>query len=90
MPGKFFLLMAGAGKGNYLLITIASLNMIISFYYYLRIVKTMFMDKNETPIEKINIPVLPKIGLLICLVGIIIIGLDGDVYQYIYDLSLGF
>ncbi len=88
--GKFFLLMAGAGKGNYVLITIASLNMVISFYYYLLIVKTIFMDKNESPIEKISIPVLPKISLLICLVGIIIIGLDGDVYQYIYDLSLGF
>ena len=88
--GKFFLLMAGAGKGNYILITIASLNMVISFYYYLRIVKAIFMDKNESPIEKINIPLLPKIGLLICLAGIVLVGLDGDFYQYIYDLSLGF
>ena len=31
--GKFFLLMAGAGQGNYILITIAALNMIVSLYY---------------------------------------------------------
>ena len=37
--GKFFLLMAGAGQGNYLLITIAALNMVISLYYYLKIIK---------------------------------------------------
>ena len=52
--GKFFLIMAGAGKGNYLLITIAALNMVISLYYYLKVVKTMFMDANEHPIEKIK------------------------------------
>jgi NADH-quinone oxidoreductase subunit N len=47
--GKFFLLMAGAGKGNYLFITIAALNMVVSLYYYLRVVKAIFMDENEEP-----------------------------------------
>ena len=42
--GKFFLIMAGAGKGNYLWISIAALNMVVSFYYYLRVVKAIFMD----------------------------------------------
>src|SRR6185295_12239647 len=42
--GKFFLLIAGAAQGNYILITIAALNMVISFYYYLRIVRSIFMD----------------------------------------------
>ncbi len=31
-------------KGNYLLITIAALNMIVSLYYYLKVVRAMFMD----------------------------------------------
>ena len=87
--GKFFLLMAGASQGNYLLIAIASLNMIISFYYYLRIIKIMFMDKNDNPVEKISIPFLPKVAILICLVNMIIIGIDGDIYQYIYTLCIG-
>ncbi|HVW62543.1 MAG TPA: NADH-quinone oxidoreductase subunit N, partial [Puia sp.] len=39
--GKFFLLMAGAGKGNYIFIGIAALNMVISLYYYLRVIKAI-------------------------------------------------
>jgi NADH-quinone oxidoreductase subunit N len=87
--GKFFLLMAGAAKGNYVLIAIAALNMVVSFYYYLRVVKAIFMDKNDTPVNTLTIPLPSKIALLICLAGIIIIGLDGDIYQYIYSLSSG-
>ena len=79
--------MAGASKGNYWLIGIAALNMIISLYYYLRVVKAMFMDSNETPIEKISISTMPKFGLFICMAGIIITGLLSWVYEYIFSLS---
>lgn len=87
--GKFFLLIAGAAKGNYVLIVIAALNMVISFYYYLRIVKSMFMDSNDQPIEKIVIPFWPKLSLYICLAGIVLVGVLSFVYQYIYSLSTG-
>jgi len=85
--GKFFLLMAGAGKGNYLLITIAALNMIISLYYYLRVVKAMFMEENEMPIEKLQVNMLPKISLLMCMAGIVLIGFWSWIYDYIFSLS---
>ena len=88
--GKFFLLMSGAGKGNYILISIAALNMIISFYYYLRIVKAIFMDTNEQPIERLIIPAYSKLAMIICIVGIIVTGLAGYVYDYIHSLSFGF
>jgi NADH-quinone oxidoreductase subunit N len=88
--GKFFLLMAGAGKGNYVLITIAALNMILSFYYYLRIVKAIFMDTNEQPIEKLQIPVYPRLALYICVIGIVGTGLVSYIYDYIHSLSFGF
>ena len=88
--GKFFLLMAGAGRGNYLLITIAALNMIVALYYYLRIVKAIFMDKNENPIEKLKISLLPKLAMLLCGIGIIATGLIGQIYDYISSLSTGF
>ncbi|HEY4064490.1 MAG TPA: NADH-quinone oxidoreductase subunit N [Puia sp.] len=84
--GKFFLLMAGAGKGNYWLIGIAALNMVISLYYYLRVVKAIFMDRNEYPVEKLTIPLLPKIALLICGAGILVTGFAGGIYEYIYSL----
>ena len=87
--GKFFLLMAGAAKGNYWLISIAALNMVISFYYYLRVVKAIFMDTNDQPIEKLTIPLLPKLALVICVIGIVITGLVSLVYEYIHSLSIG-
>jgi NADH-quinone oxidoreductase subunit N len=87
--GKFFLLTAGAAKGNYALIIVAALNMVVSLYYYLRIVKAMFMDKNEQPIERIRAGVLSNFALVICLAGIIIVGFASNIYQYIFDLSFG-
>ena len=88
--GKFFLLMSGAGRGNYLLITIAAGNMIVALFYYLKVVRAMFMDPNEHPIEKINIPLSPRLALLICITGIILTGLMSYIYEYIFSLSTGF
>src|SRR6185295_10863300 len=71
--GKLFLLTSGASTGNYTLITIAALNMIISLYYYLRVIKAMFMDKNDHPIEKIKTDFIPAVSLSLCVAGIIIV-----------------
>ncbi|HMC85938.1 MAG TPA: NADH-quinone oxidoreductase subunit N [Chitinophagaceae bacterium] len=86
--GKFFLLIAGAGKANYVLIVIAALNMIISLYYYLMLVRIMFIDRNEqAPIEKLPVHIYPKLALLVCMAGIMLVGLISGVYEYIYSLS---
>lgn len=85
--GKFFLLIAGAGKGNYILITIAALNMIISFYYYLRIVKAIFMDANENPIGRVSVPLMPKFSFYLCIAGIVLTGLMSVVYDYINSVA---
>jgi NADH-quinone oxidoreductase subunit N len=87
--GKLFLLMAGAAKGNYGIIIFAALNMVISFYYYLSVVKAIFMDENSTPIEKITVPSLSKIAMYICVVGVIVTGLVSVVYNYIQSISYG-
>jgi NADH-quinone oxidoreductase subunit N len=86
--GKLFLITAGASKGNYFFITVAALNMIISLYYYLRIVRAVFMDTNPQPIPKINLDPATKLGMIICGAGIIFIGLLSWVYDYITTLSL--
>ena len=88
--GKFFLLMAGAARGNYIFIGLAALNMVISLYYYLRVIKAIFMDPNEHPLEKLHVPLLPNIGLLVCMAGVLITGFVGGIYDYIYSLSTGF
>lgn len=87
--GKLFLLMSGAAKDNYWLITFAALNMVISFYYYLRIVKAIFMETNDQPIQTLTIPAVSKFAMYLCVAGIIITGLASVVYDYIYSLSFG-
>jgi NADH-quinone oxidoreductase subunit N len=84
--GKFFLLFAGAGKGNYLLIVIAALNMVVSLYYYLKVIKAMFMDQNENPIEKIRSHWQPGIAMVICVGGILVTGIASGAYNYIHSL----
>ncbi len=81
--GKLFLITAAASKGSYAFIIIAALNMIIALYYYLKVIRAVFMDKNENPIEKIPVNVYVKLGLFICGAGIVLLGLLSWVYEYI-------
>ena len=85
--GKLFLITAGASKGGYWFIIIAALNMIVSLYYYLRVIRAAFMDKNENPIEKIKTGASVKLALLICGAGIVLVGLLSWIYEYIQSLS---
>jgi NADH-quinone oxidoreductase subunit N len=85
--GKLFLITAGASKGNYFFITVAALNMIISLYYYLRVIRAVFMDTNEQPIGKIKLDLSTKLGMIICGTGIVLLGLLSWVYDYITALS---
>jgi NADH-quinone oxidoreductase subunit N len=62
--------------------------MVVSLYYYLRIIKAMFMDANEQPIERIQSGVYAKLAAVICVAGILITGLASGAYQYIYNLVL--
>lgn len=87
--GKIFLLASGASKGMIVLLIIASLNMVVSLYYYLRIVKTMFVDKNETPIEKFSSDSSAKLVLIVCMIGILVIGFANCIFEYIHSLSFG-
>ncbi|MEI9913374.1 MAG: NADH-quinone oxidoreductase subunit N [Bacteroidota bacterium] len=85
--GKLFLVTAGASNGSYGFITVVALNLIVSLYYYLRIIRAVFMDKNEQPIDKIKINPAAKLGLLICGAGIILVGVLSWIYDYINSLT---
>lgn len=85
--GKLFLLKAGAANASYLYITIVALNLIVSLYYYLRVIRSMFMDKNEQPIEKINVQFSTKFGMYICGAGIVLVGIFSWIYDYIQSLT---
>ncbi|MBN8836890.1 MAG: NADH-quinone oxidoreductase subunit N [Sphingobacteriia bacterium] len=84
--GKFFLLMSGAPNNNFAVIVIAALNMMVSMYYYLRVVKIMFMDKNENPVEDIKIPWYSSFALIICVAGIVLTGILSGSYNYIFSI----
>lgn len=86
--GKLFLITAGASKGNYFFITVAALNLIVSLYYYLRVIRAVFMDKNEQPIEKIYLNPSVKLGMIICGAGIVLTGLLSWIYDYITSLTM--
>ena len=86
--GKLFLITAGASKGNYFFITVAALNLIVSLYYYLRVIRAVFMDKNEQPVEKIILNPSAKLGMIICGAGIVLVGLLSWIYDYITALTM--
>jgi NADH-quinone oxidoreductase subunit N len=87
--GKFFLFAAAAEKGFYVLVTIAVLNTIVALYYYLLVVKAMFINKNENPIPDFKSDFMSKLGLAICIAGIVITGFASGIFEMIRNLSYG-
>ncbi len=87
--GKFFLFTAAAQKGFYLLVFIAVLNTIISLYYYLLVVKAMFISKSETPIETFKSDISTRLALGICIAGIVGTGFASIIFEVIKSLSFG-
>ncbi|MFZ1528983.1 MAG: NADH-quinone oxidoreductase subunit N [Ferruginibacter sp.] len=84
--GKFFLILSAAGAMNVVLISIAALNIVVSFYYYLRIIKAMFMDANTDSLPAIEVNIQPRIALWLCTAGIIVTGVMSQAYEYIAEL----
>jgi NADH-quinone oxidoreductase subunit N len=87
--GKFFLFTAAAQKGFYLLVLIAVLNTIISLYYYLLVVKAMFIVKNESPVERFRSDFPTKVALGLCVAGIVVTGFASVIFEVIRNLSFG-
>lgn len=87
--GKFFLLTAGAAKGNYLIIVPAALNMIVSLYYYLRVIRAMFMERADRPLGVIESPRITHFALAVCLAMILFAGIASPVYNYFYKAANG-
>ena len=88
--GKFFLFAAVAKQGLYILLFIAVINAVISLYYYLLVVKAMFINKNEEPIQKFSSDNSTRISLLICVLGIVVIGFASHIFEYIETISKNF
>ncbi|MBD8387057.1 NADH-quinone oxidoreductase subunit N [Dysgonomonas sp. BGC7] len=86
---KLFVFMAAMEQGHVLLVFLAFLNTVISLYYYLLVVKAMFINKNNSPIETVNTDSYMKISLVVSMAGIFIIGVVSCFYEYINSVSFG-
>jgi len=85
--GKFFLFTAAASKGYYLLVFLAVVNVTISLYYYLLVIRAMFLRKSENAIPFFNNKLYMRLGLVLTVLGILTLGLYSPLYEYIFELS---
>jgi NADH-quinone oxidoreductase subunit N len=85
--GKFFLFTAAASKGYYLLVFLAVVNVTISLYYYLLVVRAMFLRTSDQAIPYFKNKLYMKLGLLVTVIGILVLGLYSPLYDYIFELS---
>ncbi len=85
---KYAIFWAAAQQGEYLLVFIALLNTVISLYYYLLIVKAMFINPaEEGAIGRFRTDGYTKLSLVICTAGVLLIGLLSGIYEYIGGLG---
>ncbi len=87
---KFFIFAAAFHSGYHLIVFIALVNTIISLYYYLLIVKAMFISPNEQPIAQFHCGMAMRASLMLCVAGIVLLGIVSGVYQLLSDTALSF
>ena len=83
---KFFIFVGACHQGSvaiYALVLIALINTIISLYYYLLVVKAMFLRQDDCVIPTIKSHWTERAGLILCVLGIIFIGLVSCIYTAI-------
>ena len=91
MFSKFFVFMAGVQNGDpmaYFVVFIALVNTVVSLYYYLLIVKAMYITKTDEPLPAFNSDESTKIALGICTAGIALFGVVSCVYEWIASAGL--
>ncbi|WP_104368459.1 NADH-quinone oxidoreductase subunit N [Prevotella sp. MGM1] len=86
MFSKFFVFMAAASQGSYFaygVVFIALINTVVSLYYYLLIVKAMYIKTSDTPLETFKSDCNTRLALALCTAGILAVGVFSCVYDWI-------
>ena len=86
---KFFIFMAAFKAGFPILVFIALVNTVISLYYYLLIVKAMYINKSKSPIATFQSDKCSLAGIALCALGVVLAGILSQVYEYINAFSYG-
>ena len=86
MFSKFFVFMAAAEHGSvwaYAVVFIALLNTVVSLYYYLLIVKAMYIKKSDSPLPYFRSNCNTRLALALCTVGIALFGISSCIYEWL-------
>ncbi|MGM9734471.1 MAG: NADH-quinone oxidoreductase subunit N [Prevotella sp.] len=91
MFSKFFVFMAAAQQGSfwaYFVVFIALVNTVVSLYYYLLIVKAMYIIPTDSPLPTFKSDFNTKLALALCTVGIILFGVCSCIYDWLTAVSI--
>ena len=86
MFSKFFVFMAAAAEGSfwvYFVVFIALINTVVSLYYYLLIVKAMYITKTDSPLPTFKSDCWTRTALALCTAGVVAFGIVSCVYGWI-------
>lgn len=86
MFSKFFVFMAAAEQGSfmaYFVVFIALINTVVSLYYYLLIVKAMYINNEDAPLPAFRSDCNTRLALALCTAGIVAFGVFSCVYEWI-------
>lgn len=86
---KFFVFMSAFNAGFIVLVFIALVNTVISLYYYLLIVKAMYIEESENLVSRFKCTIITRASLILCLLGIVALGICSFVYSGISAISFG-
>ncbi len=87
---KFFIFTGAINQGSvaiYVLVLIALINTIISLYYYLLVVKAMYIAEEVPVVAAFKSSCGERIGLWITIAGIIGLGIASCVYNFLLDTT---
>lgn len=86
MFSKFFVFMAAAQSGSvwaYVVLFVALINTVASLYYYLLIVKAMYITPSDSPLPTFKSDCNSRLALALCTAGIVAFGVFSCVYGWI-------
>ena len=91
MFSKFFVFMAAAQQGSfwaYFVVFIALINTVVSLYYYLLIVKAMYIIPTDSPLPTFKSDFNTKLALALCTVGIVLFGVCSCIYDWLTAVAI--
>src|SRR5574344_676056 len=91
MFSKFFVFMAAAQQGSfwaYFVVFIALVNTVVSLYYYLLIVKAMYIIPTDKPLPTFKSDFNTKLALAICTVGIVLFGVCSCIFDWLTAVTI--